>query len=64
MKCHCDLVFQIEPAYIPSNMPSSTGGGTDFVPIVQYECLRCGKHWGYLGQGVKLIEAPKVLRIG
>ena len=63
MKCRCNMVFQVEPAYIPRNM-QSTGGGTDFVPIVQYECLRCGKHWGYLDRGVKLVEAPKVLRIG
>lgn len=60
-QCSCDLVFEIKPSYIPSYRPSVTAGGNDFVAVKQYECLRCGKHWGYLGHRVRLIEAPKIL---
>jgi len=62
--CRCDLVFQVEDSFIPNYAPSTTAGGDDFMAVPQYACLRCGKRWGYLGSGVRLIEPPKVLRIG
>lgn len=57
--CKCTMVFEVDPAYIPSNMPSTTAGNNDFVAVKQYECLRCGTRWGYLGYGVRLIKRPE-----
>ena len=64
MGCHCDMVFQVEDSYIPDYRPNDATMNSDFVAVPQYECLRCGKRWGYLGMGTKLIEAPRILRVG
>lgn len=66
MNCRCDLVFETMPSYIPKSGPSVTSGSSpfDYIAVAQYECLRFGKRYGYLGSGVRLVEAPKILRVG
>jgi len=54
------MVFQVCHLYIPNCAPSTTAGGNNFLTVQQYECLRCGKLWGYLGNGVRLVEEPKL----
>lgn len=59
MSCHCDVVWECEPAYIPNGADT---GNNYFVAIKQWQCWFCGKKWGYVGQGVKVVEGPKEVK--
>lgn len=63
MECRCKFVYKSEPVFIPNYNCQSTSADLNqqFVEVEQYECLCCGKKWGYIPGGSELIEKPKTI---
>lgn len=59
-ECKCKYVFEIEPSYIPDYSREITTANMEqpLVAVQQFECIYCGRKWGYVPMNSKLIDKP------
>ena len=60
MDCKCKLVIETQ-GFIPDySEGTSTDGRGILVPIKAWECICCGKKWGYLSTDQIVVDINKI----